>query len=161
MFPSLLMMPLMVLVLWLLPFKLNTRQLFQLAFCLWITGGLVLCLTGVLCLQTVATTMDSNLLLLGIVLSLGIGFGKGKFVLSKTSKRNIERIAAFSEPQRPINVYSLRSWLTIGLMILISLSLTWFDVSMEWRGFVRLAVGFALIMSSLAYLRAPKTVAAL
>ncbi len=154
----LLIMPLIVLILLVLPIKLQARQMYQLAFFLWVLGGVILLLTGIYALQAVNPPLESFVLIPGIILALGIGFGKGKFVLAKTSHKNIDRIAAFTEPQRPIHVYSMRSWMMISLMILISLSLTWFDAPMEWRGFVRLAVGFALIMSSLAYLKTTKAV---
>jgi len=154
----LLIMPLIVLVLLMLPIRLQVRQMYQLAFFLWVLGGVILILSGIYALQAVNPPLESFVLVPGIILALGVGFGKGKFVLAKTSHKNIDRISAFTEPQRPIHVYSVKSWVTIGLMILISLSLTWFDAPMEWRGFVRLAVGFALVMSSLAYLKTTKAV---
>lgn len=152
----LLIMPLIVLVLLVLPIRLQQRQMYQLAFLLWVLGGVILMLSGVYALQAKTPPIESYILIPCLILSLGIGFGKGKFVLAKTSHKNIERIAQFTEPQRPIHVYSIRSWIVIALMVLISLSLNIFDAPMEWRGFVRLAVGFALIMSSLAYLKTTK-----
>jgi hypothetical protein len=149
-------MPLVLLVLLLLPFKLARKQLMTLAFFLWLVGGLVLTGMGITALQAATPGWEPWVWGGSIAVALIIGFGKGKFVLAKTSQRNIDRLNQLPEPQKPIHVYSVRSWVMISLMVLISLSLTWLDAPMEWRGLVRLAVGFALIMSSLAYLKAPK-----
>jgi hypothetical protein len=94
------------------------------------------------------------MMIAAIVIGLAIGYGKGKFVLSKTSQRNIERIDQFTEPKRPIQVYSIRSWIIIGVMVGISVLLTVLQTPLFWRGSVNLAIGFALVISSLTYLRA-------
>jgi hypothetical protein len=86
------------------------------------------------------------------VAALVIGYGKGKFVLSKTSQKNIERLNQVTVPQRLIHVYSKRSWILISLMVLIAMSLNWFHVSGLLRGSINLGIGIALIVSSLAYL---------
>lgn len=148
-------MPLIVLVLFILPVKISPNRLLKLAFFLWVVGGLFLTTTGIFALMHPSVTMEPMMLTVAGAVALVIGFGKGKMVLSKTSQRNIDRILEMSEPAKPIHVYSLRSWIIITVMVLISLSLTWFDAPWEWRGLVRLAVGFALIMSSMAYLKVP------
>lgn len=158
-------MPFIVLILFLLPIKLAPKQLMSLAFALWMTGGLFLAISGGLIfqhlLQEAPVLMEPTTAAIFIVSALIIGIGKGKFVLSKTSQRNIDRLSQMQEPQRPIHVYSVRSWVMITLMVLISMSLTWFDAPLEWRAAVRLAVGFALIMSSLNYLKAPRMTASI
>jgi hypothetical protein len=147
-------MPLIFLLLLLLPIRLTARQLSRLAFALWLVGGVFLLSRGALWLFGSGET--TLMLGVGTVLALAIGFAKGKFVLSKTSNRNIERLCQLTEPQRPIHVYSVRSWVTIGIMVLISVSLWLFQVPDFWRGSVNLAVGAALIMSSLVYLTHPQ-----
>jgi hypothetical protein len=93
-----------------------------------------------------------------LVLAAFIGLAKGRFVLSKTSARNIERIDTMNdEPKRPIHVYSVRSWIIIGIMVLISVSLTVFSVDNLIRGGINLAIGLGLIVSSLAYLKSLTT----
>lgn len=149
-------MPLVILLLLVLPFKLAPKYLIKLAFFLWMLGGVVLMMMGVVALQDPSVQVAPLVMLAATVVALVVGFGKGRFVLSKTSQRNIDRIGQMQEPQRPIHVYSVRSWVIITLMVLISLSLTWFEAPWEWRGWVRLAVGFALVMSSLNYLKAPR-----
>lgn len=147
-------MPIVFVVLLLLPIRLSGQQMKGLAFVLWLIGGLVLAFRGVY-FMTAAPEQPTALMLIGLGLAaLAIGFGKGKFVLSKTSNRNIERIDQFTEPQRPLMVYSMRSWIIIAIMVCISISLTVFNTPLLWRGAINLAIGFALIFSSLAYLRA-------
>jgi MFS superfamily sulfate permease-like transporter len=148
-------MPVVGLVLLLLPIRLQPRQLIRLAFAIWLMGGVLLTMFGLLRLQQ-DPNLTSNPLLWGgvIALSLVIGAAKGRFVLSKTSGKNIERIAAMTEPQKPVNVYSVKSWVMITLMVGISVALTVFNAPLIWRGAVNLAVGMGLIMSSLNYLKA-------
>jgi len=148
------LMPFIVLILLLLPIRLSSSQMKGLAFFIWLVGGIVLCIRGV----TFITTAPEHpgALLLGLIAAgaLAIGFGKGKFVLSKTSRRNLERIDQFTEPKKPIQVYSVKSWIMITLMVGISVALNIFNTPLLWRGGINLAIGFALIISSLAYLKA-------
>ncbi len=141
------------LILLVLPIKLSSQTLKLLAFLIWVLGGTVLTYLGVV---RVLQADASLFMILGWgFLALLIGAGKGKFVLSKTSARNIERLNGFTEPHKPIHVYSLRSWIIIGVMIGIATVLNMFPgVDLLVRGLVNLAIGFALITSSLAYLKA-------
>lgn len=147
-------MPIIFIALLLLPIRLNNQQMKGLAFVLWLIGGLFLAFRGVY-FMVAAPEQPDALMLLGLgLIAIAIGFGKGKFVLSKTSGKNIERIDQFTEPKRPLLVYSLRSWIIIAIMVGISVSLTIFNTPLLWRGAINLAIGFSLIISSLAYLRA-------
>ncbi|MDX2085951.1 MAG: hypothetical protein SFZ03_11250 [Candidatus Melainabacteria bacterium] len=134
------------------PVRLQPAQLKKLAFLLWAAGGLVLLSLGWGRLFTLQVS-DSNLLWFYVAIALALGAAKGRFVLRKTSQRNLDRIHSMSEPQRPAQVYSLRSWIMIGLMLGISASLTLFNADPVIRGVVNLAVGVALLTSSLAYLK--------
>ena len=86
------------------------------------------------------------------ITALVVGAAKGWFVLRKTSRRNIERLAALEQDQRPIHVYGIRSWVVIGLMTGLSVGLTLGGLPPLWRGMVNLAIGAALATSSLNYL---------
>jgi hypothetical protein len=147
-------MPFVILILLLLPVRLAKAQMKGLAFFLWLTGGSILFFRGIGYLLASPEHTNAPLLAIVAALALAIGFGKGKFVLSKTSRRNIERIDQFTEPKKPIHVYSVKSWLIIGLMVGISVALTVFNTPMLWRGGINLGIGFGLIISSLAYLKA-------
>lgn len=136
------------------PIKLRSEQHLKLAFAIWMVGGFVLLWLGIYRFITIGD-MDivSVPALGGAALALGIGFAKGKFVLSKTSRRNIDRLMAIEEPTKLSNVYSTRSWIIIMVMIGISLALNLGPVDPYWRGVVNMAIGMGLVASSLVYLK--------
>jgi len=153
-------MPFIIVVLLLLPIRLAAGQMKGLAFALWLIGGLILTIRGISFLLDAPEHPGVAMLALIIAVAMAIGYGKGKFVLSKTSQRNLERIDQFTEPKKPIQVYSVRSWIIIGLMVGISVTLSVLNTPLLWRGGINLAIGFALIISSLAYLKSMKPVTA-
>jgi len=150
-------MPFIAVVLLALPVRLSPRRLAWLAFALWLLGGVVLCSLGTgRLLQAGKDGVATGLLALGTATSLSIGIAKGRFLLSKTAGRNIERLGRLTENLRPIRVYGARSWLVIALMAAISLALNLGGVPPFWRGVVNLAIGAALVTSSLNYLTNPR-----
>lgn len=152
--------PFIAVILLLLPVKLAPRMLIKLAFFLWALGGSVLVVMGSLRMADASVSMRVSVIVIASIVWLAIGIAKGRYVLAKTSQRNIDRIQAMAEPQRPIRVYSLRSWIVIGLTVSLSLALTLLRTPPFWRGGINLAVGFALLMSSLNYLTTLKQSAA-
>lgn len=152
--PKLPIMPFIIVILLLLPIRLTNQAMKGLAFTIWLIGGLVLTIRGGSFLMDSQAISNPALLAGLIVTALIIGFGKGKFVLTKTSHKNIERIDQFTEPKKPIQVYSLRSWIIIALMVGISVALNIFQVDNIVRGPINLGIGAALIVSSLAYVKA-------
>lgn len=151
---SLPIMPFIVVILLLLPIRMGVSSLKKLAFTLWLVGGLVLFIRGANFLLESPAIQNMPLMAGLVALALAIGFGKGKFVLSKTSTKNIERLNQFQEPQKPIAVYSVRSWVIIAIMVGISVALNIFQVENIVRGPINLGIGFALLISSLAYVKA-------
>ena len=152
--------PFIAAILLLLPVKVSPRVLIRLAFGLWVLGGSILVVLGGLRLADARLSNSAGAIIIASLLWLAIGIAKGRFVLAKTSERNIARINAMREPQRPIQVYSLRSWIVIGLTVSLSLALTLLNTPPFWRGGINLAVGFALLISSLNYLATMKQPAA-
>ena len=142
----------------LLPVRLAPRSLGWLAFALWLLGGVVLLSFGTARLLQAARG-DATPAVAGIVAiaGLAVGVAKGRFILRRTARRNIERIAALEHGQRPIHVYGIRSWLVIALMTALSVGLTLGGVPPLWRGLVNLAIGAALATSSLNYLAPLRT----
>ena len=149
-------MPLLPLVLWLLPFKVAARQLKLLALSFWLAGGIVLTAQGFSFLERLVVTQQTTFaaLVLPLMVALAVGLAKGRFVLSKTSQRNLDRLNAMPDTYKLVHVYSRRSWIMIGLMVLISLTLTLTHTPLFWRGLVNVAIGFALVVSAQAYVRA-------
>ena len=141
------------LTLWVLPIKAGYKPLVILAFLIWFSGGIMMSLRGVDFLT--ASGLPQSQLMLPLIAATIIGYLKGKFVLSKASSKNLVRLAEFTEPQKLIAVYPLRSWILIAVMIGLSLLITSFLASQPlWRGSINVGLGMALVASSLVYLKA-------
>jgi hypothetical protein len=149
-------MPMLPLLLWLLPFKVAARQLKLLALSFWLAGGIVLTAQGFSYLERLVVTQQATFaaLALPLIVALAVGLAKGRFVLSKTSQRNLARLDAMPDTYKLVHVYSRRSWIMIGLMVLISITLTLTETPWFWRGLINVAIGFALVVSAQAYVRA-------
>jgi hypothetical protein len=135
------------------PVRLAPRALGWLAFVLWLLGGIVLLSFGTARLfQAARGGATPTVVAIVAIAALAVGAAKGWFVLRKTSRRNIERLAALEKAQRPIHVYGIRSWVVIGLMTGLSVGLTLGGLPPLWRGMVNLTIGAALATSSINYL---------
>ena len=145
-------MPFVVLALVLWPGALPPRRLKQLAFAVWLAGGVVLCSFGLLRLNEARSSGAG--VWLALALGLAAGCAKSVLILVTTSRRNIARLDALPGPMRPIRVYDGRSWAVIGVMtaVAVALNLGWIPLSLVARGGVNLAIGSALILSSCTYL---------
>jgi hypothetical protein len=133
----------------LLPVRLAPRSLGWLAFGLWLLGGVVLLSLGAARLALAARGGATAVVVAAVaVAALAVGW----FVLRRTAQRNIDRLAALEQDQRPIHVYGVRSWVVIGLMTALSVGLTLGGVPPLWRGMVNVAIGAALAASSMSYL---------
>ena len=145
-------MPFVVLALVLWPGALPPRRLKQLAFAVWLAGGVVLCSFGLLRLNEARSSGAG--VWLALALGLAAGCAKSVLILVTTSRRNIARLDALPGPMRPIRVYDGRSWAVIGVMtaVAVALNLGWIPLSLVARGGVNLAIGSALIFSSCTYL---------
>lgn len=151
--PALPIMPFIAVLLLALPVRLAPRSLGWLAFGLWLLGGVVLLSLGIArLLQAARGETTAGVAIAVAVGALAVGIAKGRFLLRKTARRNIDRLTGLAEDRRPIHVYGTRSWVVIGLMTALSIGLTLGGVPPLWRGMVNLAIGAALATSSLSYL---------
>jgi uncharacterized membrane protein len=85
---------------------------------------------------------------------LFLGFIKGRFVLSKTARRVVDRICALSDPIRFFDVYSGWYLALIACMMLLGMGLRWMHVPSDLRGSIDIAVGSALMNGAMFYFRA-------
>lgn len=90
-----------------------------------------------------------------IAAGLFVGFIKGRFVLAKTVSRVSDRIASLPLPIRFRDVFSKSYWILIGSMMLLGFALRL--VPLEWRGFVDVTVGSALINGALLYFKSARS----
>ncbi|MFN8614988.1 MAG: hypothetical protein U0003_03645 [Vampirovibrionales bacterium] len=140
-----------------LPVRVGKNELITLAQWLWLLGGVALLMTGIGRLQDGMHSASLPMVATLTGLFLIIGIAKGRFVLGKTARRNLNRLQALEGPQPLVQVYETRSWILIMVMLVLSASLTWLNAPMLWRGLINLAVGLALILSSRFYHTAPNT----
>jgi hypothetical protein len=92
-----------------------------------------------------------------LALALFIGYFKGRYVLGKTALKGIKRISSFPNPAKISQIYQPKYYLLIGCMICLGISMKFFGVSNDIRGFVDTAVGSALINGALVYFRNTQT----
>lgn len=142
------------------PLKLTTPSLKQLARLLWLFGGLVLLVRGGTFLVQMAPEQDAFAAWLlsspwamaaGVVLALGIGFVKGKFILKKSCMRNLARLEQLEHPVKPIHVYDVRSWIVIAIMIGLAQVFGLIGLAYSVRGIILLGIGAGLVVSSSFY----------
>lgn len=83
-----------------------------------------------------------------------IGFFKGRFVLIKTVRRQVLRIASLPLPIRWSQVYPLAYYFLIAGMMGLGMLMRVIPLSVDFRGVIDVAIGSALIHGALAYFQA-------
>lgn len=86
-------------------------------------------------------------------LSTCLGYFKGRYVLSRSAKRSISRIATLPSPSPIYQLYSPAYYLLLALMIGLGMSFKLLGIGGEIRAIIDVAVGSALISGSLEYFR--------
>lgn len=86
-------------------------------------------------------------------LSLFVGYLKGNFVLSKSAKKQMNRILSFSPPVSILNIYSPAYYILIAGMMGLGMSMKFLPISMDTRGAIDIAIGAALIRGAFVYFR--------
>jgi uncharacterized membrane protein len=134
----------------------NKNSLYALAGSIWGLVGLFLIIRGAGMYQTALDTQSTTqtALIISIVLSVIVGVAKGKFVLSKTARRNKSRIESIEEPLKIHHVYAKSFYFLIAGMILLGVSLRAFNEYLGGYvvvGAIYCGIGLALMVSSLTY----------
>lgn len=135
---------------------MNKDTLFKIAGSLWGIIGLFLIFRGAHLYQLAIEQQSSsqNAVILSLAAGMLIGFFKGKFVLSKTARKNKERIQQLQPPIKAHQVFSKPFYFFIGGMMLLGYLLrTWNEYL---GGYIVVAaiycgIGLALIVASRAY----------
>jgi len=135
---------------------LSKSQLYAMAGTIWGLVGLFLIYRGMglyeLAVQTQQATQQG--IIISLIAGLIIGGAKGKFVLSKTAKRNKLRIEKLEGPLKFHHVYAKSFYLFIGAMMLLGFLLR--QGNEYLGGYLVVAaiycgIGTALLVSSLTY----------
>jgi uncharacterized membrane protein len=134
----------------------NKNSLYALAGSIWGLVGLFLMIRGVTMYQTALDTQNATqtALALSIAISIIVGVAKGRFVLSKTARRNKSRIESLEEPLKVHHVYAKSFYFLIAGMILLGVSLRVFNEYLGGYvvvGGIYCGIGLALMVSSLTY----------
>ena len=135
---------------------MNKNSLYTLAGSIWGLVGLFLIIRGAVMYQAALDTQNASqtAVMISIAIAVVIGVAKGKFVLSKTARRNKSRIENLEEPLKVHQVYAKSFYILIAGMIALGVALRTFNEYLG--GYVVVAaiycgIGLALIVSSLTY----------
>ena len=135
---------------------MNKNSLYTLAGSIWGLVGLFLVIRGAIMYQAALETQNATqtALAISIAISFIVGVAKGRFVLSKTARRNKSRIENIEGPLKIHHVYAKSFYILIAGMIALGVTLRTYNESLG--GYVVVAavycgIGLALIVSSLVY----------
>ena len=135
---------------------MSKGSLIKIAGGLWCIIGLMLVIRGVGLYQLAEMEQHATeiaITISGIVAGL-IGLVKGKFVLSKTARRNKTRIHNLEDPVKLYNIFSKPFYFLIPMMMGLGILLRYFNEYLG--GYIVVAaiycgIGMALIVSSRIY----------
>lgn len=135
---------------------------------IWFAAGCSLLLKGIPLLILSAYQETASLLLKSLspiaggsqqaaliilVFALFLGFIKGKYVLAKTADRVIKRLYVLPPSFKFFQVYSKQYYILILSMIGLGVCMNVFGLHSDLRGCIDVAIGSALVNSSLIYFR--------
>ena len=135
---------------------LNKNSLTSIAGGLWCAIGLVLIFRGLGLYQLAGQEQQStqNAIIISVVSAMLIGLVKGRFVLSKTARKNKVRIDGLQDPVRIHQIFSKPFYFLIPMMMGLGVLLRSYNEYLG--GYVVVAaiycgIGMALIISSRTY----------
>ncbi|PJD98256.1 MAG: hypothetical protein CK425_00830 [Parachlamydia sp.] len=153
-------------------FKVSHKTLVAISGSVWIGVGLFLLQLGIgllleaMRIQLIVQTDKFPILnflagmggvkvaaLMLVILSLIVGFFKGRFVLRKTVVRSVARIRSFPDPTMIYHLYSKGNIVLILAMMGLGMLMRFLGVASDVRAFIDIAVGMALIQGGVLYLR--------
>lgn len=158
--------------------KLSHTKLIVISGLVWFLVGFYLLQLGLNLLVDSATTMPTSghypllssvahfigdgqtAALLLVLIALFVGYMKGRYVLGKSAQKGVDRIRSFPNPAPLAHIYSPKYYLLLGLMIALGVSIKFFGVNNDIRGFVDTIIGAALINGAMIYFRLAQAVKA-
>lgn len=94
-----------------------------------------------------------------VIVALIVGYFKGRYVLGKSAKKGVERIRQFPNPAPLASIYSPKYYILLALMMGLGISIKYFGLHNDIRGFIDAAIGAALINGAMIYFRLAQTAA--
>ena len=92
-------------------------------------------------------------MLIVVVISLFIGYLKGRYVLGKSAQKGVQRILSFPNPTSLGNIYSAKYYVLLGGMVALGISVKYLGFTHDVRGLVDVTIGSALINGAMIYFR--------
>lgn len=99
------------------------------------------------------TSNRENAVVILIALGMLLGYSKGRYVLSRTAQKSVERIRSLPNPTELKNVYGAKYYLLLGIMIGIGVSMKYLGIPTDVRGLIDIAIGAALINGAMVFFR--------
>ena len=137
---------------------MSKQRLIQVAGLIWIIVGIFLIYrgSGLYNLAVTEQNTSKETIIISLILGIVLGIIKGKFVLSKTARRNRDRINQLTPPLKIHNIFSGSFYGFIAGMMALGFLLRSFNTYLG--GYVVVAaiycgIGMALIAASYAYWR--------
>ncbi len=121
---------------------------------IWLIIGFFLLSMGLYLLILQPSLQSQEYAMVLVCLGLGLGFIKGRFILSKTAQKAVKKVLLISEPISILQVYPPIYLGLIISMMLLGIGLKWLEIASYIRGVIDVAVGFALINASRVYFQA-------
>lgn len=88
-----------------------------------------------------------------LVVALIVGFFKGRVALGRSAKKVVARIRSLPNPTPIYTIYSKGYYILLASMIGLGLSIKYFGLPDDVRGFIDVAIGAALINGGSTYFR--------
>ena len=135
---------------------MNKQRLIQVAGLIWIIVGVFLIYrgSGLYNLAVTEQNTSKETIIISLILGIVLGIIKGKFILSKTARRNCDRINQLTPPLKIHNIFSGPFYGFIAGMMALGFLLRTFNTYLG--GYVVVAaiycgIGMALIAASYVY----------
>lgn len=93
-----------------------------------------------------------------LVVGLVIGFLKGRFVLVKTVRRVVARIASLPLPIQFKDAYARSYWLIIAFMMALGMTFRFLPIPIDLKGTIDVAIGSALINGAMLFFKATRSI---
>lgn len=116
----------------------------------WLVGGFFLMRKGLF----LTVHAGEQVSLIFVAAALIVGYLKGKFVLAKTARRMLQHILTLPTPLPWRRIYPFSYFLLIAAMFGMAALLNILPIPPQFRGFIDIAIGSALINGSMIYFRA-------
>ena len=84
-----------------------------------------------------------------IALSFFVGYFKGRYILGKTVKKGVDRLASLPNPAKLSQIYTKKYYILLGVMVLLGVIVRF--APLDVRGAVDVAVGSALVTGATLY----------